>query len=698
VTGSIVLGRLACLALAVSAIVTIAMPRAAQALPFSPDALYAAQCSSCHGDRMEGGQFGPTLKGQAFRTKWTGKGEELFHYISHNMPPNSSGQLGEADYRVLTKLLADANRLDRPAGSADAAPEPQRVGHLGPRSAPELWRDATAERASAAQAAKLAALTPVTAQMLRTPPAEDWLTWRRNQDLTGFSPLDQINRQTAGGLKLKWAWSMKPGRNELAPLVHDGVMFIHNADEVQALDAATGTLLWRYVRDVEPQYRGPFNMVERSFSMLGTMLYVATPDRHVIALDARTGKLVWDTEIIPPTMQQAGLSSGPYVAGNTIVQGTSMGPFCKGGCYVTGLDPATGKKLWRFDNVAKTGKAGETWNGLPPEERTGAATWNGGSYDPDLDLLFFGTAGTYDVSSLLDPGPKGKVGANAALYTNSTIALRPSTGELVWYHQHMPRELWDLDEVFERMLVTVPVDGKERKAVIEIGKMGILDALDRQDGRYLFSVDLGLQNVVTAIDPGTGRRTVDPAKIPARDKPVLICPSVDGVRNWMATAYNPSTRILYVPALEVCMDFVRSVGDDGVDGKLDMGWVFRPRPDTDGKYGRIQAIDLATRKTLWVKRNRPLTSSSLLDTAGGVLFQGDTYRGFGAMDDRTGETLWETRLDGNPSSTPITFSAGGRQYVAVVTGGGGGHDITTPDMTPEEQTPAAATTIWVFGL
>ena len=688
-------GLRAIFALAALAIVTAAGPRAAQAMPFSPDSLYATQCSSCHGDRMEGGQFGPTLKSGAFRAKWTGKREALFHYIAHNMPPNGAGQIAEGDYRILAKYIADSNRLDMPDNAPPAA---QRVGHLGPRSAPELWDDAASRQARAAQAAKLAMLTPVTAQMLRTPPAADWLTWRRNQELTGFSPLDQINRATVGGLKLKWAWSMKPGRNELAPLVHDGIMFIHNADEVQALDAATGTLLWRYVRDLAPEYRGPFNMVQRSFSIYGSMLYVATPDRHVVALDAKTGKLVWDTEIIPPDMQQAGLSSGPYVAGNAIVQGTSMGPFCRGGCYVVGLDPATGKKLWRFDDVARTGKDGETWNGLPPAERTGAATWSGGSYDPDLDLLFFGTAGTYDVSSLLDAGPGGKVGKNSALYTNSTIALRPSTGELVWYHQHIPRELWDLDEVFERMLVTVPVKGKDEQAVIEIGKMGILDALDRKDGHYLFSFDFGLNNLVTAIDPKTGYRTIDPAKVPARDKEFTVCPSVDGVRNWMATAYNPSTHILYVPILEVCMDFVRSVGDDGNDGKLDIGWVFKPRPDSDGKYGRVQAVDLTTRKTLWIKRGRPLTATSMLDTAGGVLFQGDTYRGFGAMDDRTGEILWETRLNATPSATPITFSSGGRQFVAVVTGGGGGHDITTPDMTPEEPISAAATTILVFGL
>lgn len=681
-------------ALCLAAVVAMA-PQTAQAIPLGPKDLYAAQCSSCHGDQMEGGQFGPSLKSGDFVNRWRGKAEELHAYIRKNMPPNSSGQLDDGDYVVLNKMLVSANGLDRVDG---APPAKERAGFLGPKPAPGKFRDAISDRIQAEQREKLAALTPVTAAMLRTPPAEDWLLWRQNQSMNGFSPLSQINRDTVGNLKVKWSWAMKPGRGELAPLVHDGIMFVHNADEVQALDAVTGTLLWKYVREVPQQFRGPLNMVQRSFSIYGTNLYVAMPDRHVIALDARTGKLIWDTEIVPPGSQQTGISSGPYVAGNTIVQGTSMGPFCKGGCWSVGLDPETGKQLWRFDHVAKTGKDGDSWNGLAPEERTGAASWVTGSYDPELDLLFFGTAGTYDVSSLLVPGKNGKPGRNDALYTNSTIALRPSTGELVWHHQHMPRELWDLDEVFERMLVTVPVNGKERRAVISTGKIGIMDALDRKDGSYLFSYDFGLQNVVTAIDPKTGRRTIDPAKIPVMDKPILICPSVDGVRNWMAPAYNSASHVLFMPVLELCMDFVRSVGDDGTDSKLDMGWIFGPRPDSDGKRGGIRAIDLVTRKTLWEQRSRALPAASLLGTAGGLLFTGDTHRYFGAMDDRDGKMLWQIRLNATPSATPLTFSVDGKQYVAVVTGGGGGHDITTPEMTLEETAPAPSTTVWVFGL
>ncbi|RYE01227.1 MAG: alcohol dehydrogenase, partial [Sphingomonadales bacterium] len=237
-----------------------------------------------------------------------------------------------------------------------------------------------------------------------------------------------------------------------------------------------------------------------------------------------------------------------------------------------------------------------------------------------------------------------------------------------------------------------------RRAVISTGKVGILDALDRKDGKYLFSYDFGLNDLVTAIDPKTGARTIDPAKVPARDKPFEMCPSVEGVRNWMAPAYNPATHILYMPVLETCMDFIRSVGDDGTDGKLDMGWIFKPRPNSDGMRGGIRAIDLVSRKEIWAQRHRALPSSSLLLTAGGVLFHGDTHRRFGAVDETSGKELWETRLNANPSASPLTFTVDGKQYVAVVTGGGGGHDITTPEMTPEEAASTASTTVWVFGL
>jgi alcohol dehydrogenase (cytochrome c) len=668
----------------------------AQDKPMASSTLYAVQCASCHGARMEGGQFGPALKSDTFASKWHGKRTELQQFIRRNMPPAAAGQLSEADAATLTGLLVGANRLDQAGG---VAPAKERVGYLGVRPPPfEAFHDREYARAMAAQEARLVRLTPVTAQMLRSPAPGDWLTWRRGQDLTGFSPLTEITPATAPRLQLKWAWSMKAGSNEQVPLVHDGVMFVQSGEEVQALDAANGTLLWRYVRDVPESDRGLYNRIERTIALFGDMVFAATPDRHVVALDAKSGKLVWDTEVVPRSETGVYLTAGPFIAGKALVVPLSMGVACKGGCYVTGLDPATGRKLWRFDTVAKTGPAGDTWNGLPPEERSGGAGWTAGSYDPDLDLLYFGTGGTYDVSSLLDPHADGTVSNADALYTDTTLALRPGTGDLAWYHQHLARDVWDYDEVFERTLATLPVDGRDAQAVITIGKLGILDALDRKTGRYLFSYDLGLQDVVTAIDPKTGRRTINPAKVLQRDKPVVLCPGAEGVRNWLATSWDAARNILYVPMIETCMEEVRSVGDDGVDGKLDLGWRYVARPGSDGKLGRIQAIDLVARKPLWTVRTRAIPASGLVLTAGGVLFSGDSDRWFRAIDSRTGATLWQTRLNAQPSSNPVSFEVDGHQYVAIIAGGGGGHDQSSPSILPEEAQAAPTTTVWVFGL
>jgi alcohol dehydrogenase (cytochrome c) len=435
--------------------------------------------------------------------------------------------------------------------------------------------------------------------------------------------------------------------------------------------------------------------------MYGTNLYVSTADRHVVALDAKTGTVVWDTQIVPDALPGVILSAGPIAVRGKIIQGVSLGMTCKGGCYLVGLDADTGKLAWRFNTIQQPGDPGrDTWNHANLENRTGGAVWVAGSYDPGVNLVYYGTGNTYYISPLLAKYNGRPPRNNDALYTNSTLALNPDTGKLVWYHQHFPRDLWDLDEAFERSLIDLAVNGKQRKLVISIGKLGILDALDRTTGAYVFSKDFGLQNVVTAIDPRTGARTVSPALQPIDGKTVEVCPSPEGARNWFSIAYNPDTRIMYLPMEETCMDYTwnPSVTSAPDALKLDFGWTVKPVANTDGKYARIDALDMVTLKTVWSNRTRAPLSSSLLVTNGGVVFVGDRARMFRALDDKTGETLWETRLDAVPNASPVTFSVAGRQFVAITTGGGGPHDAESKEITPEIQDSAPATTLWVFGL
>jgi len=658
--------------------------------PAEGASLYAAQCAGCHGEYLQGGQFGPSLRGAGFAASWGYRRDELLDYVRKQMPPGAGRSLPDRDYAAIVGHVIAVNSeasADLPAGLA-AGPQPLDA---------DAFHDGPYDKEMARQKALLAGLSPVTAQMLRSPPEGDWLTWRRTQDASGFSPLKQIDRSNVSGLHLKWAWAVKHGRGEMAPIVHDGVMFINSGPVVEALDAERGTLLWRYTRDIPPEFTGPLGMVQRSMAISGRTLLVPTPDRHLVALDVSSGRVVWDTEIVEGDKPRAVLSAGPTVAGSVIVQGTSISALTPGGAFVVGLDPADGRILWRFRNVAQPGSpGGNSWNGAPADDRTGGAVWSAPSYDPATGLVYYGTGGSYDLSKLLRPGPKGHNGD--ALYTNSTIALDPATGEMKWYHQHMPREVWDLDEAFERTLVTLPVNGRERKLSVTIGKMGILDVLDRESGRYAFSIDLGLNNIVTAIDPKTGRRSVDPAKVPQPNRTVEICPSVQGARNWMGTAYDPGTHTLYLPLENLCMDYVWSDPGGKFDSTVDNGWKLKAAPGSDGMNGELRAIDLATRQVRWSVRNRAVPSSSLLATAGGLLFAGQTDRTFQALDDATGKVLWQTRLASAPNATPVTFAAGGRQYVAIASGAGGDQASQTEQVTPEDPPSAPATTIFVFGL
>jgi alcohol dehydrogenase (cytochrome c) len=370
-----------------------------------------------------------------------------------------------------------------------------------------------------------------------------------------------------------------------------------------------------------------------------------------------------------------------------------------GGAYIVGLDAETGEEAWRFYSIARPGEpGGNSWNGLPLDKRTGGSVWTAGSYDAERNLAFFGPAPTYDTGPLRDAvGTRGVT--NEALYTNATIALDPDTGKLVWYFQHVPNDQWDFDWAFERQLVDLTINGRERRALVTAGKEAIYDALDLDGGNYLFSVDLGLQNFITAIDPRTGAKQVDPALIPSREKPITVCPHAGGAKSWIPASINPESKVLFVPLVESCMDLTPVPLDQR--GALSTGVRFsiRPRRDSDGRYGRVQAIDLETRETVWTTRQRAPQTSGVLATAGGLVFAGALDRWFTAYDDATGEALWRARLSDVPSAAPISYAVNGRQYVAMVVGYGSAQSITFPMLTPEIDLPITrSSAIWVFAL
>jgi alcohol dehydrogenase (cytochrome c) len=542
---------------------------------------------------------------------------------------------------------------------------------------------------------RLARSSPVTEEMLTNPPPGDWLTWRRTRDGLGFSPLASIDKRNVGTLRLVWSLSLPAGPNTATPLVHDGVIYVHAfGDHVHALDAATGDELWHYARTLPNTFRPT---VKRNMALYGDKLYVGTSDVHVVALDVKTGAVVWDTPIAAED-SGFGLSGGPLVARGKVMQGVNgQAP---GGAYIVALDAETGEEAWRFYSIARPGEpGGDSWNGLPLEQRTGGSVWTAGSYDAERNLAFFGPAPTYDTGPLRDPVARPGV-TNDALYTNATIALDPDTGKLVWYFQHVPNDQWDFDWAFERQIVELPVNGRARRVLLTAGKEAIYDALDVDDGgRYLFSLDLGLQNIITAIDPRTGAKTIDQRLVPSRERAIVVCPHAGGAKSWVPGAINPATRVLFVPLVESCMDLTPVPAEQRGSLSTGVRWTIRPRLDSDGRYGRIQAIDLATRETLWTARQRAPQTTGVLATAGGLVFAGSLDRVFAAYDDATGEVLWQAKLNDVPSSSPISYAVDGKQYVAITVGHGSAHALTFPMLTPEIDLPVVrSATIWVFAL
>jgi alcohol dehydrogenase (cytochrome c) len=417
----------------------------------------------------------------------------------------------------------------------------------------------------------------------------------------------------------------------------------------------------------------------------------------MVALDARTGRVVWDREVAA-RKDGYGMTGGPLVAkGKVMVGTTGRAP---GGNMIVGLDAETGREAWRFHTIARPNEPfGNSWNGVPLEKRNGASVWVAGTFDSATGLALFGVAQTYDTGPYRNLAKEG-AGAdltNDLLYTDSTVAIDPDTGKLAWHFQHQPNDQWDLDWSFEQVLLKLPRSNKT--LVATAGKQAIYDVVEADTGKYAFSIDLGLQDIVSAIDPKTGAKEVNPKLIPGGGDTITVCPHAGGAKSWLPESYNPDSKTMFVPLVESCMDLV-PVGAGG-RGSLSTGvrWTLRPRAGSDGKYGRLVAVDFETRKVRWTVRQRAPQSTGVLATAGGVMFAGALDRVFAAYDDATGKELWRTRLNDVPNSAPITYMANGRQYVAVTVGNGGAQVATFPALTPEIRNPPdRGAAIWVFEL
>jgi alcohol dehydrogenase (cytochrome c) len=546
--------------------------------------------------------------------------------------------------------------------------------------------------------------TPLTSDMLLHPDDDDWLMWRRTYNAWGHSPLDQINRDNVQDLELAWAWAMVDGRQETTPLVYDGVMYLHNqGDKVQALNAATGDLIWEYNRDLPGELATSSSSISRSMALANDKLYFVSGDMFLVALDPTSGQVVFETSM-GDWEASFRVTGGPLVIGDAIVTGVSgCGGAQPGGCYITGHDAESGEELWRVRTIAEEGTPeGDSWNGLPYESRFGGSAWNIGSYDPELDLVYWSIGQPYPwIAEMSGLAPLGDGNSNDALYTDSTLAMRPSTGEIVWYHQWLPNDTWDLDYAYEQVLVDLEVDGETVPALVAVGKLGIVEAIDRRDGDWLWAVETVYQNVVASIDPETGIKTINPDSFPHIGQTTVNCPADPGSRSWAATAYSPLTGALYIPMQEFCSDTTPNALGEGeiYTGGGRATFARRAVPGSDGNMGLVAAVDLNNPGELWTHRMRPANGgSAALTTGGGLVFTGNLGRYFMAFDDTSGEVLWQTRLSNLPNGFPVSYAVDGVQYVAVPVGQGSGPSNAFAVLTPEIVNPAGGSALYVFRL
>jgi alcohol dehydrogenase (cytochrome c) len=492
---------------------------------------------------------------------------------------------------------------------------------------------------------------------------QNWLTYSGTLASQRHSLLTAIRPANARDLELKWVFQARSlERHQVTPLVVDGTMYtIQSPNDVIALDALTGKQIWAYSYTPDAAAKNCCGRLSRGVAIAGDTVFLASLDARMIAIDARTGRELWKTEPVGEPKQGYAFTHAPLIVKDKVIAGTAGGEFGVRG-FIAAWDVKTGKELWRFYTVPGAGERGnESWSG-ESWKHGGGPIWVTGSYDPELNLTYWGTG---------NPGPDwdgaGRLGDN--LYTCSVIALDPDTGTLKWHYQFSPHNEFDWDSTQIPVLADLQWQGRPRKAMLWANRNGFSYVLDRATGEFLKGQPFVKVNWADGFDP-KGRPIPVPGIAPTKEG-TLVYPGNQGGTNWYSPSYSPRTGLFYVPAWEnTSTTYVKAdAPPDFREGQPFIGVFPRPGLASDDVHSTIQAIDPKTGLKKWTYRlAAPMIEAGVLTTASDMLFSGGRDGAFFALDARTGKLLWETHLGPSVAASPITYAVNGKQYVSVVAG------------------------------
>jgi alcohol dehydrogenase (cytochrome c) len=490
----------------------------------------------------------------------------------------------------------------------------------------------------------------------------NWLTYGGSLTSQRHSGLSQITLENAKDLELKWVFQSRSlEKHEVTPLVVDGVMYtIQSPNDVIALNASTGKTIWTYTHKPEAAARNCCGRLTRGLAILGDKLFLAALDARMIAIDAKTGKELWNTEAADPKQGYA-FTHAPLVVKDKVIAGTAGGEYGVRG-FIAAWDVNTGKEVWRFHTVPGPGEPGhETWSG-DSWMHGGAPIWVTGSYDPDLNLTYWGTG---------NPGPDwdgaARLGDN--LYSCSVVALNPDTGKLAWHYQFSPHNEFDWDATQTPVLADIEWQGRTRKVMLWANRNGYFYVLDRISGEFMKGEPFVKTNWATGFD-AKGRPIPAPGIVPTKEG-TLVYPGNQGGTNWYPPSYSPKTGLFYVPTWEnSSTTYIK--GEEPPEfheGQTFAGLFPRPGASGEDAYGAVRAIDPKTGEKKWDYRQAaPSTEAGILTTASNVLFSGGRDGSFYALDARDGKLLWQTNLGPSVAAGPMSYMVEGKQYVSIQVG------------------------------